>query len=403
MDRRHIYLIDPLTGGHHETYLVLLARAFTKNGCSVSILTQNPDRVKELVDRYAKKKQDYLSIFPFDEPIKKVNFFIGRYNQLLTKVRLWYITFGVVKKIERQTHQKADLVFLAWLDSYIDHYYNNTYVNRYLPCFVRQIVHRPWSGIFFHPRHLRLPQKYPVLENGKATRNQLYQGTNCKGLFVLDEGIKGSLGSEIAPIPVNWLPDIPNTLNCKYDWKPIIKLKERIRGRKSILLTGSLNQYKGITEFIEFARSSINNEFIFVIAGKLREDLLSSQQLDAVHSANEPNLVKILEYIPAEEHLNALIEMCDAVYCHYPDFTHSSNIQARAMLLQKKLIVINKHLMKERAERDPNSLSVDHISHLREQDVMELLNTEYELHGTVEAYTFKNFKQRIGQLFDRNN
>ena len=395
-----IFITDPLTSGHHKAYQVLLSSALATADVDIDVdvhlLTGDRPALERLMKEHAPECCPNITFHQIDVSPREVTLPVGRYNQLLTVLRLWYHLFRSVKRIEKKHDIIADLVFLPWLDSFISDYHNNWYVNRWLPFFLRWITHRPWSGIYFHPRYLRRPEKYPMLERNGTSVSTLFTETGCRMLFTLDEGIRDKLAKDLEPVSVRWLPDIPLTCRCDFEWPELDNIKQQAGDKAIMLLTGVLNRFKGVEEFIKLAAKPSFNGYFFVLAGRLNIDRLSAEVRKKIKNKAIPNLYVYPEFIPTEEQMNALIASSDMIYLHYKKFTHSSSLQVKAAKLETPAIVINDHLMRERAKEWGGSLILDHPSELTPQKLEKLLETEYNQDTNLESFSFQQFSQKIG-------
>jgi len=87
------------------------------------------------------------------------------------------------------------------------------------------------------------------------------------------------------------------------------------------------------------------------MAGRLNTVHLSEEAQKRINNGAVPNLYVYPEFIPTEEQMNALIAMSDYIYLHYRKFTHSSSLQVKTAKLGTQVIVMNRHLMRERARK----------------------------------------------------
>ena len=405
-----IYLADPYNGGHHYRYLRMIEEAFEALGCNVHVLCKSKDAFLKQAKGEGRpvEKTNPISgshVHSLSVADRKIRLPIGRFNILANRFLIWQQTFRRIKNIEKQTGEPADLVFLPWLDGYIKNYYNNYQMNRYLPALLRGIVHRPWSGIYFHPRYLRLPAKYPMLKEGKSSisLSALYKKTGCRALFTLDEGIKDKLAADIAPTNLYWLPDVLPDTQTDMSWKPLQKLKRKAeeQNRPIILLTGVLNRYKGVLEFYELAERCRHKSWLFVVAGQLKKHSFEPSALEKIQQTNLPNVHTIFERIPTEQHINALLSLSSVIYCCYPRFTHSSSMQLRGAQLGKKVIVVNDHLMKERCQKLPGCHHFDNVESISEAQLEAVLKSSLETEKSIRAdflqnFSFDHFTHQLG-------
>lgn len=396
--KKRIILVDPITGGHNAFYLTLLTRSFIKKGAQVDIISGDKDETQLFLEKYISDSISGTKVIELNITKKDIKLPVGRLNQLATVSYIWYKTFRRIQRLERKYDIKYDMVFIAWLEFYIKYFTTNIYVNKYLPRIIKFLTHRPWSGIYFHPRYLRRPEKYPMLERDGTSVSRLFTETGCRMLFTLDEGIRDKLAKDLEPVPVRWLPDIPLTWRCDYDWPVLDNIKQQAGDKLTILLTGVLNRFKGVEEFIELATKPEFKEYFFVLAGRLNIDRLSAEVRKKIKSRAIPNLYVYPEFIPTEEQMNALIATSDMIYLHYKKFTHSSSLQVKAAKLETPAIVINDHLIRERAEEWGGSLILDHTSELTPQKLEKLLETEYKRDTKLESFNFQQFSQKIGRV-----
>lgn len=401
--KKTIYLADYHSRGHHYRYLAAIEKAFVQLGCNVHVLCENRCEYRSQFDLNLTKKTDRkLQVHSFTASDRSFRFPIGRFNVLVNRFLLWRQTFNRIKTIEKMTGQPADMVFLPWLDSYIKNYYNNVQLNRYLPILLKSVVHRPWSGIYFHPRYLRLPTKYPMLQEPGVSRKALFTKTNCRALFTLDEGIKDRLASEVAPVQTVWLPDVLPNPQTDMNWPPLQQIQKEAGNRPVILLSGMLNRYKGVLEFIKLAESCGHKQWLFVMAGKLDEQSFQPRILEKIKKAAIPNLLTIFEHIPTEQHINGLLALSSVIYCCYPGFTHSSSIQLRGVQFGKKMVVVNEHLMKERCQKLPNCYHFKDTDSITPDSLEAVISSPLKKEATkardefLSQYRFSHFKRQLG-------
>lgn len=236
----------------------------------------------------------------------------------------------------------------------------------------------------------------------EGSTSDLFTKTGCQGIFILDEELKAPLQKELAPVPVRWLPDIALTQERKDDWVPLRELKSIKKGRPVILLTGVLNRYKGVAEFVDLAGRCRDKNWLFVMAGQLSRGAFSDEELEKITQSGLPNLHTMFEFIPREEHINELIATSDIIYCHYPEFTHSSSIQIRTGLLGTKSIVVNEYLMKTRCKKMGTCFHFSTGEEVGPSTLEEVLNRPAGPSEFLDDFTFAHFREQLLDLEWRN-
>ena len=102
---------------------------------------------------------------------------------------------------------------------------------------------------------------------------------------------------------------------------------------------------------MSLAEKSVNQNWNFIIAGKLIWDDFTSTEKLFIKKIAESSNVEITGYIKREEDLNCLINDSDIVYAVYLNFPHSSNIMTKASAFKKPILVNDGYLMSERVKK----------------------------------------------------
>ena len=238
MPTRTIALVDGFDDGHHLTYQRQMVRAWLAQGHRVIALVPDPARA---AGRGADPGAQ-LAAYPFRHTSAASPFW--RLRKVWRPLAAWQHAARAVRAAERESGWRVDLVFFAWLDDYI--------VGLAPLCrFIAPVLFRyPWSGLFFHPWHLRAPAG--DAEAHYAVSTGMLRTRRCRGVAVLDEGVAAQLEERIRK-PVIALPDATDDALPPTEPERVRRLDAAARGRKVIGLMGELSRRKGVVAFLRAA------------------------------------------------------------------------------------------------------------------------------------------------------
>lgn len=323
-----VVLVDRTIAGHHYYYLQTFQKQFQQ--CGYKVLVCLPEHLQD----------ELKSDLSFQLPVKnKTN--LGRWHQLWESLKLWRAVKLSVKRYQQLNNISVDLVFFMMGDDFIHSYFNDSWTNRILPFYVTNVFKLAWAGVFFHPRHVRLPHKYKLWYtlNGKR-KSALFK--KCRGILCPDEGVIEQLSEEF-DAPVMKMPDF--STNEVPDRKPAVieKIEEKANGRSIICLVGQIHKRKGIHVLKQLIHHrELTKHYFFLIVGRRASEFFD---------AGEDYTYILDRYIRDEREFNSLIAASNIIYACYTRFPHSSNILAKAALFQKPVLVSKGFLMEERVKK----------------------------------------------------
>ena len=349
-----IALVDGLAGGHHLTHLRNYAHALADAGHRVLELTADPGHVAQWFASHHPEMLDRIRILPFvEQPIRSPSWRLRRWWAPLIR---WSRAARAVRRAAKETGFDPDLVFFCWLDDYLLD--AAPAVRRVLPL----VFPCRWSGVYFHPWHLRLPADGRVEESSNA--EWILKARNCTGVAVLDEGIASvleqRLGKRVAIFPDETEEQLANTPHPTAQ-----KMKERAAGRPVIGALGSISKRKGVMTLFEVAEASRDKPWFFAVVGSLSEGSRRTfsetelQKLDAAVRGEIPNVFASFEHIEDETEFNTVFAACDMHYAVYETFAHSSGILTKAAFFEKPVIVAKGFCMEERIRRFGMGVAVE--------------------------------------------
>lgn len=341
-----IALIETMWSGHHPTYFKLYCKALAEMGHNVWALCPRPDELNHWLQLRRREGSGRVSVFSFHEPSSLIYRVLNRLvpsafaNHSKALFR-WKAAATQLREISLLTKDKADLAFFM----YVDHYY-------VVPGLPRELIHRlfpyPWSGLYFHPRHLR---------NGKISNfnpDKLFMLDECKCVAVLDEGIANKLAPRIKNKPVIVFPDITDDETFNGNHPLVLNIREKAKGRKLIGLIGNLTKSKGLLELIAVAKSTKEYNWFYVFAGKFEESAFTAHELRILRSAaisDHENCFFHFHTLHEGSEYNSLIAILDVVYAARRDFPHSSNTLTKAALFGNPVLVAGSGCLAERVRR----------------------------------------------------
>ena len=334
---KHIALLSPSTGGHHDAYLQLYIGSLQRLGHRVTAFTTQQDTLDAwLAATYGPERAHVRTIgITYD----KARPALGPLSTLAGK----YDWVKAMAAAVTQAGIRPDLVFHMWLD--------NCLTPGLTAQLTDHVVPYAWSGLYFHPWYLRKPLAYQNLRRGFLASYAALQSKRCPAVAVLDEGIGGKLQELLGGKPVIAFPDIADDTSPSPSYGPAQAIRARAGGRCVVALLGALSRRKGTALLLQAAQQLPPDQFFFVFAGVLDIDSYTPEErrlVDATVAAPPENCYLGFGYIPDDGAFNALVAASDVVFAAYLDFPSSSNLLAKAALFGKPIVVTDGYCMGER-------------------------------------------------------
>jgi glycosyltransferase involved in cell wall biosynthesis len=361
--------------GHRPTYLKIFSKALLELGNRVIAFCACPNDLDEWVSNNCPEFYNCFDSFELHDP-KSDRFLPPKWRSALLTFNRWRKLAAAIKQAQAKTGYLPDLVFFTWLDSNIGSYLNCQMLEPIFPY--------PWSGLYFHPRYLRIPQKFGFIRHSFLDPFALLHSSRCKAVCIVDEGVAEKLQSKIKKKPVFVFPDFTDESLPEYSFSLRQEIQEKANGRKIIGIIGSLSKHKGLLLLLEAAQRSIDKDWFFIFVGQLAKDSFTEQEnaeIEAVISSNLPNLFFHLERIPTESQLNAIVDVCNVLFVVYQNFPHSSNMLTKAALFNKFVVANRKFCIGERIEKFNLGIGID------ENDVSQCLDTIHQLCNNTNRLT----------------
>jgi disulfide oxidoreductase YuzD len=327
---KKIVLIDYSIGGHHLFYIRTFSKILLDLGFKVCCVIPESRKVYDWMKEFKKEKLSYFSTHEYDyidiHPKKW-----GKFNETVRVLHRWRWEARLIKKLEKDSGERTDIVFYAWVD-------NN--LAPYIPAFVLDMIFPwKWAGLYFHPYHLR---QTDVFLNRKAVWRDwdaVFLAKKCISVSVLDSAITEKFSKRIDK-PVYRFPDIVDATPPDHSFHLAEKIKEKARDRIIVGMIGC-EKHKGTLTLMRAAKQADPEKYFFVFAGILPEQTYSSEEWKEVqqfvHSEPE-NCFFYFEPIPEGAAYNAVFCVFNIPFLVYDNFISNSNRLKKAAIFEKLVL-----------------------------------------------------------------
>lgn len=348
MKQKHIVVVDGLWIGHHPTYVKTFVKILLGAGYRVSVLCPAPDDVMSWVHQASKVEDGRFKAYSYsDSEPGLLKCIPSKIRYALSSLARWIHVSRSLKSFISPA-EKPDLVFFAWLDSYLYGYLPTRLIDRFFPF--------SWSGLYFHPRHFR-----DLKSDGSPRKgyfpppvNFIAQSMQASSIAVLDAGIVSALRSKLHGKQAVVLPDFSDEIPASAHYKLAEEIRARAKGRKIIGLLGALARRKGLLTLIRIVNQSVSKDWYFVFAGEFLEETFSKEEREEIKSffdKQRENCTFHINNIPDDAQFNALVNVCDVIFAMYEDFLHSSNLITKSAIFGKSVLVSAGGYMEEVVRR----------------------------------------------------
>ncbi len=340
-----VFVVNPLTSGHNETYTRSYRNAFLSLGAQVITLYPDPSRIEGGNEGNPVIKMPELD---WNEMRSSSEY------HLSTILRRWTIVITTLKAAGL-TPKKDDLFFFVWLDSYL--YRSNGWRSIFGPLdshvfslLQRLVFPHSWSGLYISPKYLR-SGPLPSRTQRSFRPDLLFRSPKCRGIYLLDEGVVELLRQRNPHIRAWASPDFCDTSLPDSPSDGACAMTTYARGRPIVGLFGQIDKRKGVLTFLNWAEQMAGANLCFALCGPLQEASFSTEELHRIQDYTlhpRPNVYVCLEPIPSESQFNELVAASTIIFLTYANFRHSSNLLAKAAIFQRPVIACAEHCIGER-------------------------------------------------------
>lgn len=388
-----IALIDTLWFGHHPTYIKIFSKTLLELGCKVMLFCPEPAEVSQWIILNC-QKHDLFHAFELKEPELNESLITLAPNTF-TALAYWKHTATAIQKVSLKIGSSPDLVFFAWLDSYLSSYAIHYIVDKIFPY--------DWSGLYFRSYHQPKQQKHSILSKFLNPYTVL-QSSHCKSVAILNEDTAETLQSKLKKKPVIVFPDFTDESLPDFSFPIIKQIQDKAAGRKIIGLLGSLDKRKGFLTLLEVSQKMVEKDCFFVFAGQLGESSFLPHELMKMQNIVDSiphNCFFHFERIPDEAQFNSLVYICDILFAAYNNFPNSSNILTKAAIFQKPVVVSNNFCMEKRVKKFYLGLTINEGDTLQCIDTLAQLCFQSTLDNEDLKRNFEGYKHvhSIEQLY----
>jgi glycosyltransferase involved in cell wall biosynthesis len=380
-----IALIDTLWYGHHPTYIKIFSKTLLELGHKVIVFCPEPSEVNQWISLNC-QKHNLFHAFELKEP--KINeSLLALAPKTFTALLHWKHTATAIQRVLFKIGSPPDLVFFAWLDSYLSSYSIHYILDKIFPY--------NWSGLYFRSYQQPKQQKQSIFSKVFNPYTAL-QSSHCKAVAILNEYTVETLQSKLKNTPVIVFPDFTDESLPDFSFPIMKQIQGKAAGRKIIALLGSLDKRKGFLTLLEVSQKMVGEDYFFVFAGKLGESSFLPHELIKIQNivnSTPDNCFFHFERIPDEAQFNSLVYICDILFAGYNNFPNSSNILTKAAIFKKPVIVSNNFCMEKRVKKFCLGLTINEGDTLQCIDALKQLCFPFKLDNERIQRDFEGYKR----------
>lgn len=256
-----IALIDTFWFGHHPTYLKIFSKILLELDCRVITFCPEPADLKQWIAQSCPKQIELFHAFELQEPeINQV--LIGLAPQTFTALAHWQHSASAIQKASAKIGSSPDLVFFAWLDSYLSTYLTHRLVDKIFPY--------KWSGLYFRSYYTHLKQQGFSIRRNFLSPHTVLKSSYCQAVAILNENTAENLQSKLKNKPVIIFPDFTDESPADLSFPITKQIEEKAAGRKIVGLLGSLDRRKGFLTLLEVSQQIAEDYFLFLLVSLVR-------------------------------------------------------------------------------------------------------------------------------------
>ena len=339
-----IAIVEEVWQGHRPMTVKEFTRALLTLGHQVIVLCPKPQEVEAWIQVHCRSLPGQVHLIEFRKPPSRRSP-VKEEEQQLNVLQLWQAAKEAVDDAAQKLGKRPDVVFFDVLDGYL--------ATGVTPACVDRIFPYPWTGVYYHPLHLRLNRPFwsgvPAVDQPHAALNAI----RCLGVGTGDDGIVNILQSQLPGKRVVIYPDIIDVSEPNVSCPLVEHIKEKARGRRIIGCLGSQSKRKGILTLAQVAQQMASEPYFFVFAGPLYPKTYSPQEhtkLIEILGLNLENCFFYWDFVPTTEMFNGVAATCDILFAAYEQHPHCSGTINRAATFAKPVIVSKNYWMGDKVK-----------------------------------------------------
>lgn len=330
----NVVLVDRGLHGHHLSFNRTFSKILLKLGCRVFLLVPGSPSLVPWIEKEVSEQSH--NFFPIDS---SYNFCTpkrpGRLSSLTALFRRWKSIANQIKTIEVSFGFKVNLVFFSWIDDYLGPYLHPWILDRIFPW--------KWSGLYFHPYHLRLERKYLSKKLNWRDADCPLLSNCCISVCIHDRSIAHDLQYYRYRKSVNIFAETADCSRPDPGNALAVKIRELAKSRVVVGMIGC-EAHKGLDFAMNIANKADQSKYFFLFAGNQPVETFSPALLkkwNAFVTANQENILCVAGSIDEGPGYNSVFCAIDIHLLVYENFISSSNRLTKAAFLERLVLTDN--------------------------------------------------------------
>ena len=327
MNRRPLVcLVDPHDNGHHPMYAAVYATAFTALGADVLLVAP-----ASLLQTMPHLPGAVVTVVPWATTPLLADPTVPAHEKAM---RLWTSLGEVVDANARVMNRYPDYLVHLFVDSFIAELMPPSVIDAHVRC--------PFAGLWFKPPR---PLGWSTRDVAKrivrwGRRYTSLRSSRWATILLLDTTGYGHLARGGQPRIVG-VPEFSVTSLPAVEPAIVKEIRGHAAGRRICSLVGSLEGRKGVRAFLRSAAVAPEDEWFFVMAGKVAWDTFdaeSRETLERLRSGTNGRVYLVDRWFD-DETLNAVVAASGLLHACYERWPNSSNMLCKAAAFRVPVIV----------------------------------------------------------------
>lgn len=332
----NVVLVDIGLEGHRLNFNRTFSKILLNLGCRVFLLCPgSPSITSWIKQELPEQAENFFSIdFVYDDytPTRNKAVYI-----LKSAIKRWRTLVLRIREIEKEYKLKIDLVFFSWMDNHLERFLH--------PLLLDAIFPWNWSGLYFHPYHLRRQPEFIAKKLSWRDIDSPFLASKCIGVCLHDRGIANTLEQQRYRKRVFALPETADSSKPDENNRLACQIRSLARGRIVVGIIGC-EPHKGVEMALDLARLADPEEYFFVFLGQLNT-LSFDEQLrlkwNEFFGATPDNCLASFGSIDEGPSYNAVFTAIDVHFMVYVDFVSSSNRLTKAAMLSRLVLASDQY------------------------------------------------------------
>jgi glycosyltransferase involved in cell wall biosynthesis len=326
MSRRPLVcLVDAHDNGHHPMYAAVYATAFAALGADVLLVA--PESLVQAMPHLGVS----VSVVPWN-----VTPILADSNAQADEksARLWKSLGELLDGNVRETSRYPDYLGLLFVDSFITELLPRSAIDAHVRC--------PFAGLWFKPPR---PLGWSARDVAKRVvrwgrRYASLRSPRWNAILLLDTAGYGYLAHGGQPRIVG-VPEFSVASLPAVEPAIVKEIRGHAGGRRICSLVGSLEGRKGVRAFLRSAAVAPEDEWFFVMAGKVAWDTFDAESRETLERlrGGTDDRVYLADRWLDDETLNAVVAASGLLHACYERWPYSSNMLCKAAAFRVPVIV----------------------------------------------------------------